>query len=87
MSFDVNPLNNNIPQLKTSKTQDGGAGNTGYFEQQKKKKEEEEINKSLFNDKEDTFSLNDAREVAYIEPTFLMKVVAYIKATLRNLFH
>ena len=39
MSFDVNPLNNNIPQLKASKTQDGGAGNTGYFEQKKKEKE------------------------------------------------
>lgn len=87
MSFDVNPLNNNIPQLKASKTQDGGAGNTGYFEQKKKEKEEEEFNKSLFKKKEDTFTLEDAKDIAYVEPTFLMKIVEAIKAIFKNLFH
>ncbi len=87
MSFDVNPLNNNPAPLKASKTQDGGAGNTGYFEQQKKKKEEEEFNKSLFKKKEDTFSLSDARDVAYVEPTFLMKLVGVLKMIFRSLFH
>ena len=46
MSFDVNPLNNGIPhQIRTSKSQDGGAGNTGYFQQ--RKKQEEELRKSI----------------------------------------
>lgn len=91
MSFDVNPLNNGIPhQIRTSKSQDGGAGNTGYFQQRKKQEEdndENSLDRSLFNEGEDTFSLKDAREVAYIEPTFLMKVVEYLKATIKNLFH
>ena len=77
MSFDVNPLNNNIPQLRTSKTQDGGAGNLGYFEQERKKREEEEY----------TFTLSDAKEVAYVEPTFLLKVVQLIKRYFAKLFH
>lgn len=88
MSFDVNPLNNNIPQLKTTQTQDGGAGNTGYFEQQRKKKEEEEFNKSLFNEEKtkDTFTLEDAREVSYAEPPLLLKIVNYFKLITRSLF-
>ncbi|MBR2525831.1 hypothetical protein IKE67_05140 [bacterium] len=90
MSFDVNPLNNNVPhQIRTSKSQDGGAGNTGYFQQRKKQEDEDEnsMNRSLFNEKDDTFTLEDAREVAYVEPTFLMKVIGYVKATLKNLVH
>ena len=91
MSFDVNPLNNNIPQLRTSKTQDGGAGHLGYFEQERKKREEEELEKSeksIFGkQKEDTFTLSDAKEVAYVEPTFLLKVVQLIKRYFAKLFH
>ncbi|MBR1942519.1 hypothetical protein IJ843_02145 [bacterium] len=87
MSFDVNPLNN-TPQLRATQTQDGGAGNTGYFEQQKKKKEEDELKKSLFKEeKKDTFTLEDAKEAAYIEPPFLLKVVAYFKNLLRRLLY
>jgi len=86
MSFDVNPLNN-TPQLRASQTQDGGAGNTGYFEQQKKKKEEEELQKSLFKEKKDTFTLKDAQEIAYVEPPFLLKVVSYLKNFIKKLLY
>lgn len=85
MSFDVNPLNN-TPQLRATQTQDGGAGNTGYFERQKKK-EEEELKQALFEEKKDTFSLKDAQEASYIEPPFLLKVLEYIKSLFRRLLH
>ena len=90
MSFDVNPLNNSTPhQIKTAKSQDGGAGNTGYFQQGNKKKEDDEnsMNKSLFKKEEDTFSLKDAKEVMYVEPPFLLKVVEYFKHLFKNLLH
>lgn len=86
MSFDVNPLNN-TPQLRATQTQDGGAGNTGYFERQKKKKEEEELSQALFQEKKDTFSLKDAQEASYIEQPFLLKVVEYLKNLFRRLLH
>ncbi len=86
MSFDVNPINN-TPQMRTAKSQDGGAGNTGYFEQQKKKKEEEDFNKSLFKENKDTFSLEDAKDLTYAEPPFLLKIVQYIKNLFKQLLH
>lgn len=88
MSFDVNPLNNNTPPLRAAQTQDGGAGNTGYFEQQRKKKEEEEFNKSLFKEDKsnDTFTLEDAKELDYSEPPLLLKIVNYFKLIFNSLF-
>ena len=88
MSFDVNPLNNN-PQIRTAKSQDGGAGNTGYFQQQKKKKEEEDFNKSVFKDdsSKDTFSLEDAKEISYAEPPLLLMIVNYFKLITKSLFN
>ena len=86
MSFDVNPINN-TPQLRTAKSQDGGAGNTGYFEQQKKKKEEEEFNKGIFKEKKDTFTLEDAKDLTYAEPPFLLKVVEYFKNLFKRLLN
>lgn len=42
MSFSINGPDN-IPAIqKSHHTNDGGAGNLGYFQQEKKKKEEEE---------------------------------------------
>lgn len=86
MSFDVNPLNN-TPNLRPAKAQDGGAGNTGYFEQQKKKKEEEELKQAIFKEKKDTFSLKDAQDSIYTEPPFLLKVVNYFKNLFNKLFN
>ena len=89
MSFDVNPLNNTPHQIRASKSQDGGAGNTGYFQQGKNKKEEDEnsLNKSVFKEKKDTFSLEDAKDVSYSEQPFLLKVVEYFKNLFKNLFN
>ena len=42
MSFDINPPNKNLSNIQaSSKTSDGGAGNTGYFQRGQKSKEEE----------------------------------------------
>ena len=91
MSFDVNPLSN-IPQLKPTKTQDGGAGNLGYFEQERKKREEEEelekAEKSSFGKpQKDTFTLEDAKDLSYVEPPLLLKIVEMVKKAIFNLFH
>lgn len=87
MSFDLNPLNNNTPQIRTSQTQDGGAGNTGYFQQKRKSKSEEERDKSVFGEKKDTFTLSDAKEMDYSEPSFLLKVISYFKFLFNRLLH
>lgn len=57
MSFNLGPINNinNQPVIKQSqKSQDGGAGNTGYFEQEKKEKDDEKdqdiFDKSIFDE-------------------------------------
>ncbi len=86
MSFDVNPLHN-TPQLRAAQTQDGGAGNTGYFQQKREQKEEDERKNSLFKETQDTFSLKDAKELIYTEPPFLLKVVEYFKSIFRRLLH
>ena len=66
MSFDVNPIGDK-PKLRTAKSQDGGAGNTGYFANNRKKKESENsMNKSVFGDTSqdtDTFTLEDAEKL------------------------
>lgn len=58
MSLNFGPLNNNIsnqPVIKQSqKSQDGGAGNTGYFEQGQKEKDDDKdkdiFDKSIFDE-------------------------------------
>ena len=58
MSLNFGPMNNNInnqPVIKQSqKSQDGGAGNTGYFEQGHKEKDDEKdkdsFDKSIFDE-------------------------------------
>lgn len=48
MSFNINGPEN-IPAIqKSHHTNDGGAGNLGYFQQQKKKKENEKETKDVF---------------------------------------
>ena len=82
MSFDVNPL-------RAAKSQDGGAGNTGYFaSNRKKKKEENSMNKSVFGDTSqdaDTFTLEDAEKETYKEPPILVKIMNALKAIVRSL--
>lgn len=43
MSFGINGPDNNLPAIqKSHHTNDGGAGNLGYFQREKKKKKEQE---------------------------------------------
>lgn len=86
MSFELNPLNNYNPQIRTNRTQDGGAGNTGYFQQNNQKKKEEK-DKSVFKEPKDTVTLSDASKLNYAEPPLLLKVVEYFKKFFKNLFN
>lgn len=87
MSFNLNPLNNNTPQIRTSKSQDGGAGNLGYFQQNKKDEQQDKEKSVFFEEPKDTLTLSDAKEFSYVEPPFLLKVVEYIKMIFRRLLH
>lgn len=92
MSFDVNPLNTTpeTPTFITAQAQEGGAGNTGYYERKKKREEqeeEEELKKALFEEKGDTFTLEDAQKSAYIETPPLLKIVNYFKNIFRRLLN
>ncbi len=88
MSFDVNPIGDK-PKLRTAKSQDGGAGNTGYFaNNRKKKKSENSMNKSVFGDTSqdtDTFTLEDAEKETYKEPSLLLKIMDALKKIVRSL--
>lgn len=61
MSFNFNSVNNfNQPSIQqTQKTSDGGAGNTGYFQQgeqeeeEKDERDQEEFDKSIFDENDD----------------------------------
>ena len=87
MSFNLNPLNNNTPQIRTSKSQDGGAGNLGYFQQNKKDEQQDKEKSVFFEEPKDTLTLSDAKEFSYVEPPFLLKVVEYFKMIFRRLLH
>ncbi|MCD7780211.1 MAG: hypothetical protein LUH05_06015 [Candidatus Gastranaerophilales bacterium] len=71
MSFGINGPDNNIPAIqKSHHTNDGGAGNLGYFQQEKKKKEKEKEKKeeqdvfefSSKSDGEDKFEQDENTE-------------------------
>lgn len=82
MGFEVNN-NFNKPVIKEAQsTQDGGAGNLGYFEQERKKKENE---KSIFSENlEDSFKKNDEAENA--EDFSLSKLIAQIILAIKDWF-
>lgn len=86
MSFELNPLNNYNPQIRTNRTQDGGAGNTGYFQQGNQKKKEEK-DKSVFKEPKDTLTLSEAAKYDYAEPPLLLKIVEYLQSMFRRLLH
>lgn len=47
MSFDINPPSRNLSNVQASaKSQDGGGGNTGYFERDGQNQDEKEIDTS-----------------------------------------
>ena len=54
MSFGINGPDSHIPSIqKSHHTNDGGAGNLGYFQQEKKKKDEDEEDIFEFSSKKD----------------------------------
>lgn len=49
MSFGINGPDNNLPAIqKSHHTNDGGAGNLGYFQQERKKKKDEKEEQDVF---------------------------------------
>lgn len=49
MSFGINGPDNSMPAIqKSHHTNDGGAGNLGYFQREKKKKEDEKEEQDVF---------------------------------------
>lgn len=86
MSFELNPLNNYNPQIRTNRTQDGGAGNTGYFQQNGNGKKKER-DKSVFGEAKDTVTLSDASKFDYSDTPPLLMLVEFFKSLFRRLLH
>lgn len=61
MGFDVNFNNKPIIQGAQA-SQDGGAGNLGYFEQGEKEKKEKSLGKSIFKEESDSFKKSDGED-------------------------
>ena len=70
MSFDLGPISKNLSNVQaSSKTTDGGGGNTGYFQRGRK---EEEINAGKVKDyPEDSFesqgTLDEIQQQTFLE--------------------
>ncbi len=68
MSFNFNPVGNEFNQptiQQSSKVGDGGAGNTGYFQQEQQDEEQQErdrdeFDKSIFNEDDDDSFLQES---------------------------
>ena len=86
MSFDINPPSRNLSNVQASaKSQDGGAGNTGYF--MRGQKEEAFVN--LNEEAEDTFARETDEELVVEEVTigvFLRKLVLDIAKKILSFF-
>lgn len=80
----------NKPVIKESQqTQDGGAGNTGYFEQERKHHENE---KSIFDDskKIDSFEKKDAHEETQDDfsiSKWIAEIIIAIKDWIKKVFN
>ena len=88
MGFDVNF--NNKPMIQSAQSsQDGGAGNLGYFEQGEKEGKDKKRDKSIFKDETDSFkksSLEDESIEEFSISRFLAQVILTIKAWAKKLF-
>lgn len=63
MSFDFNPISNNLSNVQaSSKTSDGGAGNTGYFKREQKEENMLEFTKDYPEDSFEYISLEDIQQ-------------------------
>jgi len=86
MGFDVNF--NNKPVIKEAQsTQDGGAGNLGYFEQDAQQKERA-LNKSIFSEETDSFEKtdDDDENSSFSIAGLIAKIIYAIKEWFRKIF-
>ncbi len=93
MSFNVN-FNSNQPMIKESqKSQDGGAGNTGYFQvgEGSEEKRNQQSAGSIFSDSEEKDSFHhegeEDLEVNFSLSAFIAKIIFSIKTFFKNLFN
>lgn len=90
MGFDVNF--NNKPIIKEAKqTQDGGAGNLGYFEREEDGKKKKENEKSIFAESEgsDTFNKHDGPDGDIDDfsiSRFIAQIILAIKDWTKKIF-
>jgi hypothetical protein len=89
MSFDINPIGEKPVIRESASTQDGGAGNLGYFEQEDgEKKKNEKAAESIFSEakSKDTFSREGEDEIED-EPFSFAKFIAQIILFLKDTFY
>lgn len=83
MGFDVNF--GNKPIIKESQAaHDGGAGNLGYFESDEKK-EQAKKNKSIFEEKQDSFDKH-SDDAGNSEEFSISKLIAQIILAIKDFF-
>lgn len=85
MGFDVNFTNKPVIQGAQS-SQDGGAGNLGYFEQEKDEKAKKDANSSIFSKAQeaDSFKKSDASD--FDENFSISKLIAEIIFNIKEWF-
>lgn len=89
MGFDVNF--NNKPIIQGAKsTQDGGAGNLGYFEREEKDEKEKSKNESIFSEQgSDTFKKSDDLDLPLDDfsiPKLIAQIIMALKVWFRKIF-
>lgn len=94
MGFDVN-FNHNQPMIKESqKSQDGGAGNTGYFEvsEEEQKKRKQQAAGSIFNgygEEQDSFHHEgeDEEKSGFSFSKLIAQIFFIIKSAFKKIFN
>jgi len=88
MGFDVNF--NNKPMIQSAQSsQDGGAGNLGYFEQGEKENKDKKRDKSIFKDETDSFkksSVGEGEEEDFSISRFIAQIILTVQAWFKKLF-
>lgn len=87
MGFDVN-FNNNQPMIKQSQgSQDGGAGNLGYFQaggDEEKKRQQRD--KSIFSEQKDDFVKEGEEKEDFSLSKFIAEIIYSVRAWLKKIF-
>lgn len=88
MSFGVNNFSNNKPVIQSAQqSQDGGAGNLGYFEHGEKENSKSKDPESIFLDDEtDTFSRSGVDEDINEDDFSISKLIAQFIMLVKDWF-